>query len=98
MAFVQIIDYRTTRADEVQDLLSRWIELTGGKRTATRTTVGRDRQDPTHFMEILEFPSYEVAMANSALPETTRVHEEFVALLEEPPRFIDLDVIRSESL
>jgi hypothetical protein len=96
MTFIQLIDYQTTRVEEVQALLTRWIEATGGVRTATRTTVGRDRDDSTHFVEILQFPSYEDAMRNSNLPETHKVHEEFVGLCVEYPKFINLDVIRDE--
>jgi hypothetical protein len=35
MKVIQLIDYKTTRVDEVQALLSSWIEATGGVRTAT---------------------------------------------------------------
>ena len=66
---------------------------TGGVRTASPTTVGRDRDDAIHFIEILQFPSYEEAMRNSNLPETSRVHETFADLCVEYPKFINLDVI-----
>ncbi len=98
MKFIQLIDYKTTRVDEVQALLTRWIEATGGIRTATRTTVGRDRNDPAHFIEILQFPSYEEAARNSNLPETNKVHEEFASLCVEDPKFINLDIIRDETI
>ena len=98
MKFIQLIDYKTTRADEVPTLLSSWIEATGGVRTATRTTVGRDRDDATHFIEILQFPSYEEAMRNSNLPETNNAHEAFASLCVEYPKFINLDIIRDETI
>lgn len=98
MKFIQLIDYKTTRVDDVQALLTRWIETTGGIRTATRTTVGRDRNDPAHFIEILQFPDYEEALRNSNLPETNTIHEEFASLCVEYPRFINLDVIRDERI
>jgi hypothetical protein len=98
MKFIQLIDYKTTRVDEVQALLTRWIEATGGIRTATCTTVGRDRDDPTHFIEILQFPAYDEAMRNSNLPETSKVHEEFASLCVESPKFVNLDVIRDERI
>lgn len=72
VSFLLLIDYKTTRVDEVQALLSQWIEATGGVRTATRTTVGRDRDDAAHFIEILELPSYEEAVRNSNLHETAQ--------------------------
>lgn len=98
MTFIQLIEYRTTRPEEVSDLLDRWIAASDGKRTATRTRVGRDRNDPTRYVEVLEFPSYEQAQANSTLSETNAVHEEFVGLCEQPPTFVDLDVLRDEQL
>jgi hypothetical protein len=78
--------------------LSRWIAESGGKRTATRTRVGRDHHDVRHFVEILEFPSHGEAMRNSQLTETQAIHEQFVPLCEEPPRFVDLEIVREEQL
>lgn len=98
MTFVQLIEYRTTKPEAVDELLSRWIADSGGRRTATRTRVGRDRHDPHHFVEILEFPSHEAAMLNSQLPVTKGIHEQFVELCTELPRFVDLDIFREEQL
>jgi hypothetical protein len=51
-----------------------------------------------HFVEILEFPSHGEAMRNSQLTETQAIHEQFVPLCEEPPRFVDLEIVREEQL
>ncbi|AHH95788.1 hypothetical protein GCM10010174_46600 [Kutzneria viridogrisea] len=98
MTFIQLIQYRTTQPEEVGELLDRWIATSAGKRTATRTRVTRDRNEPTSYVEVLEFPSYELAMANSTMPETNAIHERFVELCEEGPTFVDLDVLRDEAL
>ncbi|KAB1146002.1 ester cyclase [Streptomyces luteolifulvus] len=98
MTFVQLIDCKTSRFDELNQLMDRWVELTQGKRTATHDLVGRDRSDASHFVEIVEFPSYEEAMRNSNLPETDRIFQEMVALCDEMPTFTDLDVVRDEQL
>ncbi len=98
MTFVQIIDCRTSQVDELNRLMDRWVEQTRGKRTATHSIVGTDRSDATHVVEIVEFPSYDVAMRNSQLPETDRIFHEMVALCDEMPVFTDLDVIRDEAL
>lgn len=98
VTFVQLIEYRTTQPDAVDELLSRWIAESGGQRTATRTRVGRDHHDAQHFVEILEFPSYDEAMHNSQLPVTHGIHEQFILLCTEPPRFVDLDIVREEQL
>ncbi|MET7654316.1 MULTISPECIES: ester cyclase [unclassified Streptomyces] len=98
MTFVQLIDCRTSRFDEMDRLMDTWVEQTRGKRTATHAVVGKDRSDASHFIEIVEFPSYEEAMRNSNLPETDKVFRELVALCDEMPTFTDLDVVRDEQL
>ncbi|MFK4228089.1 ester cyclase [Streptomyces sp. NPDC019890] len=98
MTFVQVIDCKTSRADELNRLMDTWVEATQGKRTATHSIVGRDRADATHVVEIVEFPSYEEAMKNSHLPETDRIFQEMVALCDGEPSFTDLDVMRDEQL
>lgn len=75
-----------------------WIEQSQGKRTATHSILGKDRADSSHLVEIVEFPSYDVAMRNSQLPETDRIFREMVALCDEMPTFTDLDVVRDEAL
>ncbi|MFE0730388.1 ester cyclase [Streptomyces antibioticus] len=98
MTFVQLIDCKTDRFDEMDRLMDTWVEQTRGKRTATHAVVGKDRSDASHFIEIVEFPSYEEAMRNSNLPETDKVFRELVALCDEMPTFTDLDVVRDEKL
>ncbi|MFE0047144.1 ester cyclase [Streptomyces albireticuli] len=98
MAFLQLIDCKTRRYDDMDRLMDRWLELTEGRRTATHSVVGRDRARSDHYVEIVEFPSYEDAMRNSGLPETNRVFEEMVALCDGMPTFTDLDVLRDEQL
>ncbi|MEU6302265.1 ester cyclase [Streptomyces chartreusis] len=98
MTFVQLIDCRTSRFDEMNRLMDRWVEQTKGKRTATHDVIGKDRSDSGHFVEIVEFASYEDAMRNSNLPETDRIFQEMVALCDETPTFTDLDVVRDEQL
>ncbi|MER7766411.1 ester cyclase [Kitasatospora sp. NPDC096140] len=94
MTFVQIIDCKTDRLDDLNRLMDRWVEATRGKRTASHAVVGTDRSDTRHVVEIVEFPSYDEAMKNSRLPETDRIFREMVALCDMPPTFTDLDVTR----
>ncbi|MFF7971674.1 ester cyclase [Streptomyces sp. NPDC007905] len=98
MTFVQLIDCKTSRLDEMNRLLDQWVEQTKGKRTATHAVVGKDRSDATHVVEIVEFPSYEEAVRNSNLPETDRIFRDMVALCDEMPTFTDLDVVRDDQL
>ena len=96
MAFVQIIEYRTSRQDEIVELLDEWLAATAGKRTVTRGLICADRDRPQTYVEIIEFPSYEEAMRNSELHETTAVAERFAKLCDEGPTFRNLDVVRSD--
>ncbi|WP_189978608.1 ester cyclase [Streptomyces capoamus] len=98
MTFVQLIECRTSRLDEMNRLIDDWVEQTKGKRTATHALVGTDHSDASHVVELVEFPSYEEAMRNSNLPETDRIFREMVALCDEMPTFIDLDVVREAHL
>ncbi|CAM5451223.1 MULTISPECIES: ester cyclase [Streptomyces] len=98
MTFVQLIECRTSRLDEMNRLMDDWVQQTKGRRTATHAVMGTDRSDASHVVEVVEFPSYEDAMRNSNLPETDRIFRGLVALCDEMPTFIDLDVVRDESL
>ncbi|MEW2398737.1 ester cyclase [Streptomyces sp. NPDC046862] len=98
MTFVQLIDCKTSRFDEMNRLLDTWVEQTKGRRTATHSIVAKDRADASHLIEIVEFPSYEEAMRNSKLPETNQIFRDMVALCDETPTFTDLDVVRDEQL
>lgn len=93
MKFVQLIEMRTNRVDEIQQLEGEWEKATEGKRTLRKAIVGRDRNDPDRHIVIAFFDDYASAMENSNLPETQAFGEKQFALLEAPPTFTDLDVV-----
>jgi hypothetical protein len=92
MAFVQIIDFRTSDIDGLKKGNEEWEAATEGRRTVRRQIVGRDRNDPSRYVIIVFFDSYESAMENSQLPETQASAEKFAALADDIT-FVDLDVI-----
>ncbi len=98
MRFVQIIEYQTSRPDEITKIMDEWMAATEGKRTPTREITGRDRDHSGSYLQIVEFPSYDDAMRNSALPETSQFAERIQALCEGPAVFRNLDVVREENL
>ncbi len=98
MGFIQIIEIETTRPDEVEALVSEWRAQTEGRRTAQRGTFAKDRDGPNTYVQIVEFPSYEAAMANSELPETTTLSAKLRELCDRPPVFRNLDVERVEEM
>ena len=93
MAFIQVIECRTSNVDEVLALEENWRQATEGKRTLRRSIVTRDRNDPARHLILASFDSDELAMVNSNLPETTEFGEKQAALLDGPMAFSDLDVI-----
>lgn len=98
MPFVQIIDLTTSRPDEVEALVSEWRSQTMGRRTAQRGTFTKDRDRPDTYVQIVEFPSYDDAMANSDLPETAAFAERLAALCDGPMAFRNLDVRSVEEM
>ena len=98
MAFVQIIEIETTRPDQVEALVGEWRAKTEGTRRAQRGTFTKDRDRPGTYVQIVEFPSYEDAMANSQLPETAELSERISAICDGPMVFRNLDVQSVEEL
>jgi hypothetical protein len=70
MGFVQIIDFTTSRYDDVRKVEDEWTAATDGIWTTPRWMIGRDRDRPNHYVEVVEFPSYAEAMKNNDLPQT----------------------------
>jgi len=98
MPFIQIIEYKTSRIDELNAALDGWLEKTKGKRAATRGLQTRDRDATDTYVQIVEFPSYDEAMANSNLPETSEFAAQLASLCDGPPTFRNLDVLREEQM
>lgn len=96
MGFIQILEFTTTRIDEVQALMDTWVARSEGRRKAGRSVLTTDRDRPPTYVQIVEFSSFEEAMQNSALPETTEFAERLAELCEEPPRFRNLDLVRTD--
>jgi quinol monooxygenase YgiN len=96
MAFVQVIEVTTTKVPEIEQLMNEWLAATEGRRTTHRSVLAKDRDRPDTYVQVVEFPSYEAAMANSALPETTAFAEKLSALCVAGPTFRNLDVVRAD--
>ena len=93
MTFVQLIEMRSQKIEELQKLEAEWEKATEGKRTLRKSIVARDRNDPSRHFVIAFFDDYDSAMVNSNLPETQEFGERQSALLDAPPVFTDLDVV-----
>jgi len=93
MSFVQIIDCRTKNADKMAELDKEWEASVAGEHTLRRQIIAQDRNDPDRYLIFVFFDSYESAMHNSNLPGTQANAEKWVALMEAPPTFTDLDIV-----
>ncbi len=94
--FVQIIQYKTSKFDDMQKVADKFREQTEGRRTVARVMVCKDRDNAGQFMTIVEFPSYDAAMKNNNLPETEALSAEMMKLADGPPTFYNLDIVRLE--
>lgn len=93
MSFIQIEDLHTDHITEISDLGDQWRRDTAGRRTLLSDRVYVDRNDPTHYVAVNEFASYESAMVNSALPETDAIAASFAALVTGEVTYLDLDLV-----
>ncbi|HEY2043444.1 MAG TPA: hypothetical protein VGH11_12275 [Jatrophihabitans sp.] len=98
MPFIQTIEFTTGQIDEFNTVLDEWLVKTEGKRAASRGTLTRDRDRANTYLQIVEFPSYEEAMANSDLPATSEFAARLTELCDAPATFRNLDVIRDDHL
>ncbi len=97
MAFLQIIEFHTSKLDEVRKLSDEWEAAAGDQRLARRRIMCADRDDPTHLYNVVFFDSHEEAMQNSELPVTSDFASKMMALADGPPTFHNLDVVEDRS-
>jgi hypothetical protein len=90
--FVQIMEIKTSRIDELEALVKKMREERGDSLLSTRAVLAADRDRPGYYVNIIEFNSYEEAMKNSNDAATSEFAKEMGALLEGPPKFYNLDV------
>ena len=92
MAFVQIMTYSTTKREEVDAALQRWLDDTEDVRRARTRILLKDRDAADRYVEVVFFDSYEDAMHNSTLPATGALFEQCAVLCEDL-HFQNLDVL-----
>jgi len=91
MPFIQLIDYETDRAAEI-DAAMRTAMAQVGDMGFVRFEQTQDHDNPRHFVTIVEFPTYEAAMANSNRPETDIMATELAQMCTRGPNYQNLDV------
>jgi hypothetical protein len=92
--FVQIIEFQTSRPDEVRALGEEFRknrEAAEGS-SPVRMMACADRDNPGHYFNIVEFASYEEAMANSERADTTQFAARMMELCDGPTTFRNLEL------
>jgi len=97
MAFVQIIEFRTSKITEMEEVADEWEKATEGKRKARRRILCQDRDNPGLYFNVVFFDSYEAAMENSAMPETDALSKKMMSFADGPPSFHNLEVVDDRS-
>ena len=92
MKFVQLIEFQTTRVDEIDELEAKWRAATEGRRTTVRQLKTQDRDAPGTYVIIVEFDSYADAQKNNDLPETNEIAAAMAKLSDGTAVFRNLDV------
>ncbi len=91
MAFVQIIEFRTSQLDDMRRVEDEWeraARQTQDSAASSATTV----TTRTRYFEVVFFDSYQDAMQNSALPETDALSKKMLGFANGPATFYNLDV------
>lgn len=87
--FIQVIQAKTSRPDEVRALMKEWGELPNEGSGFLGGTYGIT--DDGTMIAVVRFESQEKAMANSDRPETDDMAQRMAALTDGPPDFQDCD-------
>jgi quinol monooxygenase YgiN len=98
MSFIQIIEFVTDDIAAFQEEVRRWEVESADWRTATRATLCADRDRPGTYVQFVEFPSYEAAMANSNDPRTSEFAERLGTLSTGAPTFRNLDLLAVQDM
>ena len=93
MAFIQIIEFRSSKYDEMQKVGNEWEAAAADDSTVRRRLMCQDRDVPGRYFNIVFFDSHEAAMQNSQLPVTQEFSQRMMALGDGPPTLYNLDVL-----
>jgi hypothetical protein len=94
--FVQIIEFRTSKMDEMRNVGDQWEAAASSTTKTGRVVLCEDRDNAGRYFNIVFFDSYEEAMENSNLPVTQEFSQKMMALADGAPTFYNLDVIRDD--
>ena len=98
--FIQTITYSTSRIDEVRALGEQLRDKrmsSGDPQKPIQISFCADRDVPNRYTTVVEFASYEDAMANSSHPDVAEFSQQMGKLCDGPPTFVNLDVLEQHN-
>jgi hypothetical protein len=93
MGFVQVIQFRTSRIDEMMKVADHYQSARDRSSTVERVVTCQDRDNPGQYFTFAFFDSYDAAMENSELPATREMSQSMMSLADGPPTFFNLDIL-----
>ncbi len=94
MRYIQLVAFHSSYpVADVRRALDDWLASTRGKLTLQSAIVAVEHDQPTHYWELLEYPSEEAARNATDLPETKVAYKRWISLVEGEPLFYNLDVV-----
>ena len=94
MRFIQTISYTTSRPDDMRALAEGFQQENPAAPGIIGIKLLKDRDRGNAYLLIAEFESYDVAMENSARPETDAFAKQMSALADSGPEYGNYDLIQ----
>ncbi len=91
--FVQLIEFQTSRIDDVRALERQWREATAASGSRAAMSIAKDRDRQNRYVWMVEFPSREHAARSGDMEETAVVAEQLMKLADGPAVVRNLDVL-----
>jgi hypothetical protein len=97
--FVQIVEYQTSRIDEVRALGNEFREQMAAKAQdgpkPLGGTITEDKDRPGFYLSLIDFESSAAAAEASSRPETQEFFGRLSRLMDGPPKFYNLEVVET---
>jgi hypothetical protein len=99
MDFVQILEFKTSKFDEIDAVLQeyRTKREAAGAPVPVEVLQCKDRDQPNTYVAVVRFSSYEAAMENSNHPDTAAMAASIADLCDSPTQFRNLDLLAQMS-
>jgi quinol monooxygenase YgiN len=95
--FVQIIEWKSSRIDEVRKLSEEFRSRQEARDDGPqRVLVLADQEQPGTYITVVQFASAEIAKANSDRPDTSEFARRMAELCDGPPTFRNTEVYDDE--